>query len=170
MAITSPELMFFAEVYPYKMGIGQRREMISFSGIFPKRGRGPQGSTQGTGPLVTRAGDGNVPVKMVGSRSAGPDSTFPYSQCTHKEQGTYLERETPRTPEEIVAEEAETKIAKEHAKAKRKQAKAKAAESSKRPREKTDTTEASKRQREDTPLEGPITEGAPSADNVEEAD
>lgn len=107
MAITSPKMMFFTEIYPYKMGIGQHREMISFSEVFLKKGRGPQGSTQGTGPLVTRAGDKKVPVKMVGPKSVGPKSILPFSQRTLKEQGTYLEKETPHTPEEIAAQEKE---------------------------------------------------------------
>lgn len=97
---------------------------------------------------MTRAGEGKVPVNMVGSRAAGPDSTLPFSQRTHKEQGTYLERETPHTLEEVAVEEAEKELAREQAKDKRQQAK--------RAREEADLAEASKKQRGESPQEGPI--------------
>lgn len=116
--------------------------MLAFSGIFPKRGKGPE-KGQGTGPLVTRAGEGKVPVKVLGSKAAGPGSSLPYSQRTHKEQGTYLERETPRTPDDVAAAEATKELAKEQARAKRQQAK--------RAREEAAQAEASKKQREDVP-------------------
>lgn len=118
--------------------------MLAFSSIFPKRGKGPE-KGQGTGPLVTRAGEDKVPVRMVGSRAAGPESSLPFSQRVHKEQGTYLERETPRTPEGVAAEEREKEMAKEQARAKRQQAK--------RAREEAAQAEASKRQKEDAPEE-----------------
>lgn len=118
--------------------------MLAFSSAFPRRGKGPE-KGQGTGPLVTRAGVDKVPIKLLGSKAAGPGSSLPYSQRVHKEQGTYLERETPRTPDDVAAEEAEKELAKEQARNKRRQAK--------RAREEVTRTEASKKQREEVPGE-----------------
>lgn len=115
--------------------------MVAFSSIFPKKGKGPEWNTQGTGPLVTREGGDKVPVRMVSSRAAGPESTMPFSQRTHKEQGTYLERETPRTPKETTVADREKELAKEQARTKRQLAK--------RAREEAALAEASKKQWED---------------------
>lgn len=134
---------------------GQYKELLKFSAVFPKAGNGPSGTKQVTGPLVTKAGDGLVPIRICGTRPAHPESSLPYTQHTQKDKGTYIEREVPCSVEEITTEKEKAK--KEKAE-KEKEAKMKAKEKFKPipPRApKTKDTGGSKRSREDQPTAEP---------------
>lgn len=85
--------------------------MSQFAGLFPGKGRGPKGNTQGLGPLVARAGEGKVPVRVPVSRAVAPRSSLPFSQHTRKkEMGSVIEREPPPSVEvyvEVLAKESQ---------------------------------------------------------------